>query len=98
MNAELTAENRPACVLPGSASSTKYGNPTTYQNEGSVQVFVVLPCIISVEFLRFPPVHGEEVDPRAIGPQWIEEFFEGGMEAGWNFSASAMAERNRDWA
>ena len=82
MNAELTAENRPACVLPGSVSSMKYGNRTTYEDKGCVQILVVLPCIISVELFRFPSIDSEEVGPRVLSSEWIEELLKGRMEAG----------------
>ena len=63
-------------------SARGYRNPTTYENEGRVQVLVVLPSVVSVELFRFPPIHGKKVGPRVIGPQRIEEFFKGGMETG----------------
>ena len=83
MNAELTAENRPACVIPGLAFSTGCRNLRTYKDERRVQVFVVLSSVISVELFGFSAVHGKEVGPRVIGPQWIEELLEGRIEAGY---------------
>ena len=68
MNAELTAENRPACVPPEWVFSVGDGNPTTHKDEGRVQVLVVLFRIVSVEFSRFSAVDGEEVGPRVIAP------------------------------
>jgi len=50
--------------------------------EGRVQVLIILSGVIPVKFFRFSAVHGEEVGARVIGPQRVEEFFEGGMEAG----------------
>jgi hypothetical protein len=41
MNAELTAENGPACVPPDSVFSREYGNKTTNEDEGRVQALVV---------------------------------------------------------
>ena len=54
----------------------------THENEGRVQVFIVLPCVIFVKLFRFPPINGEEVGPRVVSPQWVEELPEGRMEAG----------------
>ena len=61
-------------------------NRTTDENERCVQVLVVLSGVIPVEFFRFSAVHGEEVGTRVVSPQWVEEFFEGGLEAGSDIS------------
>jgi len=82
MNAELTAEKRPAYTPSGSAFRTEYRNQRTDEDEGRVQVLVVLFRIISIKFSRFPAIHREEVGPGVIGPQRVEELFESGMEAG----------------
>jgi len=82
MNAELTAETRTAFVPPNSVFSSVGGNRTTHEDEGRVQILVVFPRVIPVKLSRFSAVHGEEVGPRVVDPQRIEEFFEGGMEAG----------------
>jgi len=82
MNAELTAENRPAFPSLISVSSTKGGNRTTHEDEGRVQVFVILFRVVPVKLSRFPAIHSEEVGTRVIGSQRVEEFFEGGMETG----------------
>jgi len=57
-------------------------NRTTDENERCVQVLVILSGVIPVEFFRFFAVHGEEVGARVIGSQRVEEFLEGGLEAG----------------
>ena len=72
MNAELTAENRPACVRPNSVWSTTYGDQRTHENEGSIQVLVVLARIILVKLSGFSAVHGEKIGSRVIGPRGIE--------------------------
>jgi len=54
----------------------------TDEDEGGVQVLVVLFRIISVKFFGFPTIHGEEVVPGIVGPEGFKELFEGGMEAG----------------
>ena len=82
MNAELTAENRPACVPPGSVFGADCGNKTTDEDEGRVQVLVVLFRVISVKLSRLSAVDSEKVGSGIVGPQWFEEVFEGGMEAG----------------
>ena len=82
MNAELTAEKRPAYTRPDSVSSTGSATETTDEDEGCVQVLVVLFRVISVKLSGFPAVYREKVGPRVISPQRVEEFFEGGMEAG----------------
>ena len=81
MNAELTAENRPACTTPDSVFSAGRGKQTAYKDKGGVQVLVILPHAIPVKFCGFLPVHGEKVGPRVIGPQRIEEFLESRVEA-----------------
>ena len=81
MNAELTAENIPACVCPDSALSTQDNNQTTDEDEEHVQVLVVLFRVIPVKFPRFFTVCSEEASPGIIDLQWFEEFLEGGMEA-----------------
>ena len=81
MNAELTAENRPACAPPVSAFNAARENETTDEDEGRVQVLVVLPRMISVKLSRFSAVYGEEVGSGVVGPQWFKEFLESGMEA-----------------
>jgi len=54
----------------------------TDEDEGGVQVFVVLFRIISVKLFGFPAVNGEEVGPGIVGSKGFEELFKGGMEAG----------------
>ena len=54
----------------------------TDEDEGRIQVLVVLFRVIPVKFFRFSAVYSEEVGTGIVSPQWFEEFFEGGMEAG----------------
>ena len=54
----------------------------TDEDEGGVEVLVVLFHVVSVKLFGFPAVDGEEVGPGIIGPEGFKEFFEGGMEAG----------------
>ena len=60
----------------------EYGGTHTHKDERCVQVFVVLPGIISVEFFRFSAIYCKEVVSRIVGPEGFKELFEGGMEAG----------------
>jgi len=53
-----------------------------HENEGCVQILVILFHIIPVKLSRFPTVNGEEVGARVLGPQGVEELLEGGLEAG----------------
>ena len=81
MNAELTAENRPAWVPPGSVFGRGLDSDATHEDKGYAQVIVVLLDIFTVKLPGFPAVRSEEVGVRVIGPQWIEELFEGRLEA-----------------
>lgn len=86
MKAELTAEKRPAYLPSGSVLYIEGGIRTTHEDKGGVQVLVVFPRVISVKLLRLFAVHCEEVGPRVISPNWIEELLENRMEAGGRFS------------
>jgi len=91
MKAELTAENRPACVPPDSVLSTWYRKKTTDEDKGRVQVLVVLFRVIAIELSRFSTVHGEEVGSGVIGPQRFEVLFEGRVEAGFGCQRLGLA-------
>jgi len=62
--------------------STEYEDALTHKDEGRVQVFVVLPSIISVKLSRLSTVYGKEVGPGVVGSEGFKELLEGGMEAG----------------
>ena len=81
MNVELTAENRPACVTFGFSDQCGYGNTRTYEDEGCVQVLVVLLRIVSVKLFGLSAVYGEEVGSGIVDSEGFEELLEGGMEA-----------------
>ena len=55
MNAEVTAENRPACEPSQHVTDTR--NTNTYEDQSGVQVFVVPLDELSVVLLRFAVVH-----------------------------------------
>jgi len=82
MTAEPTAEKRPACAPPGSELNAEYGNKTADEDEGRVQILVILFRVIAVKLSRFSAVCGEGVGSGITGPQRVKEFLEGGMEAG----------------
>ena len=54
----------------------------TDEDEGGVQVLVVLFRIVSVKIFGFSAVDGEEVCPRIVGPEGFEELLEGRLETG----------------
>jgi len=81
MNAELTAENIPACMPSNLVFSLSSGNRATHKDEGRVQVLVVLFRIASVKLIGLLAVDGEEVCAGVIGPPRIEELSENEMEA-----------------
>jgi len=54
----------------------------TDEDEGGVEVLVVLFRIISVKLFGFPAIHSEEVCPGIVGPERFKKLFEGRMEAG----------------
>ena len=56
-------------------------NRITYENEGGVEVLVVLLRIVSVKLVGLLSIDGKEVGAGIIGSQWLEELFEGGVEA-----------------
>ena len=95
MNAELTAENRPACIALGSTFGGEDEIRTTHEDKRSVQVLVVFSRIIPVKLSRFPAVHCIEVGSRVVGSQRIEEFFEGGMQAVWGRVITSTSSRLR---
>ena len=65
-----------------SVISMEYGNTPTHEDEGRVQILVVLFGIISVKLFGLSAVYGEEVGSGIVGPEGFKEFLEGGMEAG----------------
>ena len=77
MNAELTAEKRPACVSPHLVFSGEGGNMTTHKDEGRVEIFVIFLRVVSVEFVGLFTIDGEEVCAGIVGPQRIKELLEG---------------------
>ena len=63
------------------AFSTRNERRKTHEDKGRVQILVVRSRIIPVELVGFPEIDEEKVGARVVGPQWIEEFLEGGMKA-----------------
>ena len=54
----------------------------TDEDEGGVEVLVVLFHIVSVKLFGFSAVDGEEVGPGIFGPEGFEELLEGRLETG----------------
>jgi len=63
VDTELTAENRPAQIPPGSVVSTASENQTAHEGGGRAQVLVVLPYALS---------------PKPVGPLRYTEKSRGG--------------------
>ena len=82
MNAELTAENKPACSSSSISAKRMYSDRIAHEDERRVEIFIVFPRVISVKICRFLAVCCEEVGTRIISPQRFKKFLEGEMEAG----------------
>ena len=54
----------------------------TDEDEGGVEVLIVLFRIIFVKLFGFPAIHSEEVVSGIVGSEGFKELLEGGMEAG----------------
>ena len=52
----------------------------THKDKGCVQVLVILFRVVSVELVGLLAINGEEVGAGIVGPQWVEELFEGGVD------------------
>ena len=65
--AELTAENRPAWLDLGISAAWMYLDRITHENEGRVEILVVLFGIVSVKFGGLFAIDGEEVGAGIIG-------------------------------
>ena len=71
-NAELTAENRPA-LLQVNNYGEKHWARGTNENQGCVQVFVVLLHIVVVILATLPLIGGVEIGPCIFGLDWGKE-------------------------
>ena len=78
--AELTAENRPAYKngLDGSQERTIR---TTYEDQGGVEVLVVLLDVVCIIFGRLLLVHGVEIETSIVVLDGLEECPESILEA-----------------
>ena len=56
-------------------------NRISHEDEGRVEIFIVLPRVIPVKVCRFPAVCGEEVGAGIVGSQWFKELLKGMTEA-----------------
>ena len=57
------------------------GNHVTHENEGCVEVLVVLLDIVHLMLHRLPLVHGVEVESRIVSLDGLEESLKGILEA-----------------
>jgi len=53
----------------------------THKDKGCVQILVVLFRIVPVKLVGLLAIDGEEVGSGIVGPQWVEELFEDGVQA-----------------
>jgi len=72
MNAEVTAENRPACSPSQRIIDTR--NMNTHKDQGGIQVFIVSLDELSVVFLCFTTIHLVELGS-AIFLCWLRVLF-----------------------
>jgi len=80
-NAELTAENRPA-FLQVNNNGEKLCARGTHENQGRVQVFVVLLHVVVVILGRLPLIGDVEVGSRILGLDWGKEVTQCILDAG----------------
>ena len=72
--AELTAENKPACIFNGSEEEFATNKErVTHENQGGVEVFIVLLDIVGIIFGCLLLVDGVEVDTRVVGLDGLQE-------------------------
>ena len=64
MNAEVTAENRPACKR--NERVHVWGTNKTHKDQGVVQVFVIFPYELSVVFFCFVAIHPVKLDSLVV--------------------------------
>ena len=67
--AELTAENRPACECC-QACVMKKGSEETHEDEGGVEIIIILLHVVCVVLHRLPSVHGVEIELRIVVLDW----------------------------
>lgn len=53
---------------------------TTDKDERGVEVFVILPRVVTVELFGFPAVYREKVCASVACPEWLKELLEGSMD------------------
>ena len=78
--AELTAENKPACDR-SEISGESEPRRMTYENQGGVEVLVILPDIVCIVLCCLPLVHRIEVESGVIALDRLKERSEGILEA-----------------
>jgi len=93
MNAELTAENKPAYTRKVSIHirTPRPAACGTHEDERCVQVLVILLRILSVKHVGLFAIYGEKVGGWIVSSQRFEELLQGGMEAICGFKCSIPA-------
>ena len=67
-----------------SAESSENGNTETHENQGGVEILLVLLHVFCIVLHRLPLVHGVEIELRVIILDWLEEDPEGFSNATWS--------------
>jgi len=83
MNAELTAENKPAYTgekLAFTVGLRVQRTCGTHEDKGCVQVLIILLRVLSVKHVGLFAIYGEKVGAWIVHSQWFEELLQGGME------------------
>ena len=81
--AELTAENRPAYGCGQRYVVVKSG-AETHENQGGVEVFVVLLHVLRIVLRRLSFVHGVEIKLGVVVLDWLEKHPECLLNAMWS--------------
>ena len=81
--AELTAENRPACECCQPCAMKK-GSGETHEDEGGVEIIVILLHVICIVLHRLPFVHSVEIELGVIVLDWWEVRSQGFADAIWS--------------
>jgi len=68
-------------MTSGISAERTYQDRDAHEDKRRIEIFVVFLHIVSVKLIGFLPVDGKEVGAWIIGPEWLEEFLEGRMEA-----------------
>ena len=72
----------------------------TDEDEGRVQVLVVLLRVTAIKLFRFSTVYSKEVGSGIFGPQWFDKLFDGGADAGSRYQrwSTSCHDNRTGWA